>query len=312
MDDDKKINQSEVDINRYKSPDSLSSKKLEIGLWLLENKKHLKKALIIFLTVVSAISWSYTIYGFAYYIAKGMSDDEILVEQMLATQTIGHEYILTLGPQDVSYSSPKIFRGEGNKYDFISEIKNSNIKYWANFEYCFSEQNKEIECGESFVLPGETKNLIAIAKDFNYLPRDASLEIKELTWKKIDAREITNWNNYRNEHLNFIFDGISFKPAPLSGLSEKLNLNSLEFYASNETALNYWEVPLDILFYNGNSLIGVNQYILSEFMSKEKRNISMSWAGNLPSVNSVKIIPNLNILKDGIYIKYEGGIGTEK
>jgi len=312
MDDDKKTSQSEMDINRYQSPNSPSYKKLEIGLWLIENKKHLKKALIILLAVISAVSWSYTIYGFAYYIAKGMNDDEILVKQLLATQTIGHEYIVTLAPQDLSYSSPKIFRGEGNKYDFAAEIKNSNEKYWADFKYCFYEQGQEVKCGENFVLPGETKNLIALAKDFSYLPREANLTIKEIIWKKIDTREIPNWSSFRDEHLNFVFDGITFKPAISSGLSEKLNLNSLEFYASNKTALNYWEVPLDILFYNGNTLIGVNQYILSEFMSKEKRNVNMSWPGSLAGVNSVKIVPDLNILKNDIYIKYEGGVGEEK
>ncbi|MFA4941808.1 MAG: hypothetical protein WC582_04440 [Patescibacteria group bacterium] len=312
MDDKKEISQPEIDINRYNAPDSPSSDKLEMGLWLLENKKHLRKALIIFLTVISAISWSYTIYGFAYYIAKGMNEDNILAEQLVNTKTIGHEYILALAPQDISFSPVKIFRGNENKYDFVSEIKNQNSKHWATFKYCFYEKGQEVECGENFIFPGETKSLIALAKNFNYLPREASLTITELFWQKINAREISDWNNYSNEHLDFIFDDIVFKPAAASGLSEKLNFNSLNFSATNKTAFNYWEVPLDIFFYNGNSLIGVNQYVLPEFMSKDKRDIKISWPGNLSGVNSVKIIPNLNIFKDNIYIKYEGGVGEEK
>jgi hypothetical protein len=144
MDDKKETSQPEIDINRYNASDSPSSNKLEIGLWLLENKKHLKKALIIFLTVISAISWSYTIYGFAYYIAKGMNEDDVLAEQLVNTKTVGHEYILTLAPQDISFSPVKIFRGNENKYDFVSEIKNPNSKHWATFKYCFYEQGREV------------------------------------------------------------------------------------------------------------------------------------------------------------------------
>jgi hypothetical protein len=153
---------------------------------------------------------------------------------------------------------------------------------------------------------------MALAKGFSYLPREASLTITELLWQKINAREIPDWNNFHNEHLDFVFDGIIFKSAAASGLSEKLNFNTLEFSATNKTAFNYWEVPFDIFFYNGNSLIGVNQYVLSEFMSKNKRDIRITWPGNLSGVNSVKIVPNLNIFKDNIYIKYEGGVGEEK
>jgi len=312
MDDNKEIKQPEIDINRYQSQDSPSSSKMEIGLWLLDNREHLRKALIILLTAVSAISWSYTIYGFAYYLAKGMNDDELLTKQLVETKTLGHEYILALAPKDLSYSPVQIFRSEESKYDFIAEIKNPNEKHWANFKYCFYEQNQEVECGTNFILPGETKNLIALAKNFNYLPREASLAIKEVSWQKINTRQISDWGSYRDDRLDFVFEGVNFKPAAMSGLSEKLNLNALEFSASNKTAFNYWEVPLDIFFYNGNTLIGVNQYVLPEFMSKEKRDVKISWLGNLGGVNSVKIIPDLNIFKDGIYIKYEGEIGEEK
>jgi len=38
----------------------------------------------------------------------------------------------------------------------------------------------------------------------------------------------------------------------------------------------------------------------------------MSWLGGLSGVDNVKIVPEINIFKDDIYIEYEGGIGEEK
>jgi hypothetical protein len=312
MDGDKEIKQPEMDINRYQSQDSPSSKKLELGLWLINNKQNLRRVLIVFLTVVAAVSWSYTIYGFAYYIAKGMKQDELLVKQLAETQTIGHEYIVSLAPKNISLAPTKIFRGDENKYDFYAEIKNPNSKYWAIFDYCFLEQNQEVECGKDFILPEDSKSLMALAKNFNYLPRTANLVLKDIAWRKINQREISNWPAFRDDHLNFSLTGITFRPSAVSGLSEKLNLNTLEFSAFNKTAFNYWEAPLAILFYNGNTLVGINRYVLSEFMSKENRNVKISWPGNLSNINSVKIMPDLNIFDDDVYIKYEGGIGEEK
>jgi len=306
------IPEGQVDINRYGSEDDLSSKKLEVGLWLLEHRKNLRLALIVFLVIIAAISWTYTIYGFSYYIAKGMGEDKILAEQLVSTGAINHDYISQLSPRDLIYSPAQILRSSDNKYDFVSEIKNPNQKHWGSFRYCLIEQGREFDCQDGFIFPGETKNLLSLANNFNYLPRDVNLAIKNLSWKRLSYAEIPDWNDFKNNHLNIEITNAKFEPSQTSGLSEKLNLNILEFEATNKTAYNYWEAPLAIFLYSGNSLIGVNKYILTEFMSKDKKSVEMSWSGNLGGTSSVKIIPDINILKDDIYIKYQGEAGQEK
>lgn len=304
--------EKEIDLSRYKTFSSPSDKRLALGLWIIEHKKHLKAALVIFLFVVAAVSWSYTIYGFAYSLARGMNEDEILAEQLVQTQTVSHAYLVSLSPQDLIYSPAKMLRANEDKYDFITQIKNPNLKHGANFSYCFLEKDREIDCEDSFILPGETKNLLSLAQSFKSRPTNSKFVIKEISWQRINPHEFPDWESFRDEHLDISLEDIEFKPAPSSGLSEKLNLNTLKFKATNKTPYNYWEVPLTILLFSGNSIVGVNKYTLAEFMSREKREIEMSWLGSISGVNEVKIIPEINILKDDIYIKYEGGIGEEK
>jgi len=47
-------------------------------------------------------------------------------------------------------------------------------------------------------------------------------------------------------------------------------------------------------------------------MSREKRKVEISWLGGLSASDDIKIVPEINIFEDDIYIKYEGGIGEEK
>ncbi|MDD5291499.1 MAG: hypothetical protein PHZ04_05375 [Patescibacteria group bacterium] len=304
--------EKEVDISHFPSDFGPSSKKLALGLWLIENKKKLRAALVIFLALVAGVSWSYTIYGFAYYLAKGMNEDEALSRQIVQTQVVGHDYILGQAPADLIFSSPQIFKGNEDKYDFLAEIKNPNPRHWASFSYCFSVSNKEADCGENFILPEETKIISALAKTFKSRPTNLIFAITKISWSRINPRQFPDWKNFRDEHLNIAVEGIKFTPASGSGLSEKLNLNSLEFIVNNRTPFNYWEVPFNILLYRGGSIMGINKYTVLELMSGEKRKVEMSWLGGLSASDNIKIVPEINILKDDIYIKYEGGIGEEK
>jgi hypothetical protein len=47
-------------------------------------------------------------------------------------------------------------------------------------------------------------------------------------------------------------------------------------------------------------------------MSGQKKSVEISWPGDLGWVDSVEIIPEINIMKDDIYIPYQGGVGQPK
>ena len=63
--------------------------------------------------------------------------------------------------------------------------------------------------------------------------------------------------------------------------------------------------PLNIALFDGDQLVSVNKYILQNFVSGEKRNIKISWPGNYRNIRA-KIIPDINILDNSVYLKYQG------
>lgn len=286
-------------------------KKMQVGLWLMKHRKDFKKILIIFLIFISTIFWSYTIYNFGYYFIKGMDEDKLLVKKITETQIINHDYLVKISAKNLIYSPINILKSNNN-YDLLIQITNPNQKYWANYEYCFLLQNKKISCAENFILPNQTKYLMSLANDFQNQPKNIKFVINNILWERINQHKFPNWKKFADERLDISVKDIKFNPAQSSGLSEKLNLNSLEFTAQNNTAYNYWEILFNIILLNNNSIVGVNQYTLLKVMSGEERHIQINWLGEFNKITTVKIIPDINIMKDNIYIPYEGGIGIEK
>jgi len=53
-------------------------------------------------------------------------------------------------------------------------------------------------------------------------------------------------------------------------------------------------------------LVGVQRYLLNDFLAEEKRHIDISWSGSLPMITKTEVQPDINILDESIYLKYKG------
>ncbi|MDP2708611.1 MAG: hypothetical protein Q8O93_00960 [bacterium] len=306
-----KTNDKKIDakLRAYVDTDGLGTKRLEAGLWYIEHKQKLRLALYGFFIITAAVSWSYTIYGFTYYFSRGVAEDELLVTQIAQLSGADHNYVKSIAARDLAAEPVKILKSADGKYDFYARLKNLNDKWWAEFDYYFSADGRQTEKTGSYILPLEEKYPAALAQSFDYLPANAELIIENMVWRRIDRHRIPDWNAYYAGHLDITSADIKFIPAAASLLSEKLNLNELSFSLSNNTVYNYWEAGFTILLYSGGQIAGINHYTLNDFMSGEKREVKLSWTGNLKRVDRIDIIPEINIMKDNIYIKYEGGAG---
>lgn len=84
------------------------------------------------------------------------------------------------------------------------------------------------------------------------------------------------------------------------------NLSSLDFSITNLTDYGYYSVPFNIALYNGSDLVGVNIFVVNNFLAGETREVSLTWLSNIQRVTRVEVRPNLNILDDSLYLKYQG------
>jgi len=303
----------EVNIDKYKDLGGLSVRKLNIGLWYVEHKKFLRNMFIGFLTLAASVLWAYAIYGFVYYITRGIDEDELLARQMVDSGNINHSAVLAASARDLVVGRIGSLKSNSGKYDFFVQAQNPNNRHGAEFEYYFLAGGNETDRRSGFILPGESKYLLSLSNELDSKPSNVQLKFENFRWERINRHEIADWNLYRDERLSIRVSDVNFTPAGRGGLSGKAQLNHLGFTASNETDYNYWLVEFVVLLYGGpNSIVGVNQYRIDEFMSGQTHQASINWPGTISRVARTEIIPEINLLKDDIYIKYEGKTGEKR
>ncbi len=286
-------NNNGIDLRHYQDPEKPSLKKMAFGLWLSENRRRLNRILITILAGVSLFFFAYSIYNYIlYFQGNSLPPEESIVSSQKDLTS------------PLAIASVKAFK-VGNSFDLVAQVKNPNPAFQASFEYCFSSGDVEQACGQSFILPG-TEKLVVSWNQTIADSADLKFVIKDISWKRIDAHEIPDWAAFSASRLKFVFSDVKFVPASANSLSAKVNLNSLDFNLSNESAYSYYQVPLIIALYRGSDLVGVHYFVASDLIAGENRPVSLSWAGNLGNVSEVRIFPDVNILDDDVYSRYRG------
>ncbi|MBD3247975.1 hypothetical protein GF382_01635 [Candidatus Falkowbacteria bacterium] len=291
---------NKVDINKYQDLEGVSMNKLSFGLWWVRNKSKLKLSLIIILITASVVSWGYTIFQWSYYFAVLRSQDEEMVRIMAETTTVPVVYLKARSAKNVSISSVYMLEG-GGKHDLYTLVQNPNERHLGRLPYCFIKGAENIDCSETFVLPGQTKYILSLAHEFSSRPKNVKLNINNITWTRIDPHEIPNWQAFQEDHLDFLIEDVSFTPASQNELTEKVNLNLLNFSITNNTPYSYYEMPLNIVLKRGNRVVAVNKYVIKDFGSNKKEDISLNWPGHIGSITEAEINADINILRQDIY-----------
>jgi len=284
----------EVNLKKYQGEDNVSLRNMNIGLWLSEKRQILTRSLIVFLILISVCLFVFSAYQFFIYFKNG-SDQSTLIENNL----VSPRNII----KELKIESPQYYKS-GDKYDFIVKVTNENEKFSAKFQACFNLSGNNFSCTDSFILPSETKYIFDIGNDVQTDIKTLSFEIKNTAWQRFDVHSIPNWNNFYLSRLNFTFSDILFYNINDTDSSNR-GSNILEFNTLNNSSYSYYDLPLNIALYEGSQLVSVNIYHLQNFLSGEKRNIKINWPGDYRNVR-VEIIPNINILDDSVYLKYQG------
>lgn len=286
----KNKNGQEIDLNKYRDPSGLSLSKINFGLWLSEKRKAISRIIITLLTLISIFFFSYSTYNYIlYFLHQDDAQGEDIVISASRNQV-----------SDLVISEAQALKINGY-YDFVATLQNPNERFRADFTYCFLNSGEEIVCERGFILPEDKKYLLAFNKEMAQSLGDVKMEIRDISWKRVDNREIPNWQAFYQERLNLSFDNIKITPGVTGG-----SRNYLEFVITNNSAYSYQQVPLNIVFYKDYQIVGVNRYFANNLMSGERRPVRLSWSTALSGVNKSEISPDLNILDESAYLKYQG------
>lgn len=272
--------------------DNISEKQLKCGIWFMDHRTVLKKALIIFLILINVWFWGYTFYGlFDYFIVSYNREKQ--AETQLVQGGINWVAINRANsPQPLAIGSPRI-TADRQATDFVIQIQNSNDDWLAVFHYSMI-LGEEIKTGEDFILPGTTKYLFNTFRQGRGAPNFAVNDVK---WQRITTRQIEgDLVAFLSDRLNFSFDDIRNVP------SAQNMPGWIEFQVINKSAYSFWQGRFIILLWRGDNLVGIDSVIMDRLQAGETRQASVSLLNHSSVFSKIEIVPDINVLDAGVFM----------
>ncbi|HEX9664194.1 MAG TPA: hypothetical protein VGA49_00005, partial [Patescibacteria group bacterium] len=264
--------------------EEISEGGLKFGYWYASHRQSLKKWLIIFLIGLNLIFYGYSLYKVIdLYVLQADSYQRQL--QTLPLDLVNYRSFRAKDqPQSLQIIGISVLSTGQRTYDLLARVRNPNPKWQAEFDYQFFAQGLETKTYQGFLLPGDEKFLVdfALASDRGIVqPR---LEFRNLKWKKI-----LQFEQVKADQINFLTENIKFIPARATELGEAVAVSQTTFDVTNLSPYNYWQAGFYIVLFSGNRAVGINFISLDQFLSGDKRSVTVNWFETLPAITKIEV-----------------------
>jgi len=276
--------------------DKFYEKQLGVSYWYVKHKILLKNILIAFLIILDVILIAFNLYLLIFNLAIYQKD-----YQQSLTNFVGAnpDYAVLRQinlPPEIKITGVTTF-SNADKYDIVAEIYNANPMWYAAFDYQFQLGKNLSSKRKGFILPGEKKKIVDLAVvDGNLVSQVIFSDVKWV--KEIDFAKL-----YK-EKFKFDLRNVKYIPTQELGLGEKVPVSRVSFDIENLTAYNYKNLNLLILLNSAGQLVAVNQIPSGILLSGKTSSLEISFFQRLPKIDSVDIIPEVNIFDETVFLKF--------
>jgi hypothetical protein len=190
------------------------------------------------------------------------------------------------------------------KYDALVEINNPNVQFGvASFGYSFdfSDENGAIVTkkeGSGFILPAETKNVLAFNIELAKAPANFEFRIKSFEWQRFLEYEEPNITVYGKE-FSFISDGSGFA--------------QLKAKIQNKSGYDFRKITTKAVIKNMNGVpVAVNQTDNNDIKVNEEREVVFRWNDPFSQeidAQDIEIEPEVDVFSSDNFMKKYGTPG---
>ena len=259
----------------------LTSKQLKWSYWYVTNKLFLRRVLIVFLIIVAVLFWLYALYGLITYLLdfnRLNTEAASMLHSPSAAQTILDQS----RPQPLKFSEVIVLPAAAGHYDLAVEVRNPNADWLGLFDYRLSANGSTSPVRSGFILPGTDKYLIGIGSDST----QANFIAENFRWQKVE-----NFSVLQKSRDRFVIENEQYLSPTKVGEPSRIS-----FDISNDSSYGYWQVNAVALLYSRGSIAAVNYATITRLESLETRTVEMNWAQDLPTIDSIQILPEVNYL----------------
>lgn len=199
----------------------------------------------------------------------------------------------------------KIVPGEAGKYDALVRITNPNsLLGAARFDYSFNflDGSGKIvakSIGTNFILPGQTKYVLAFNLSPEAIPESLDFEISSFEWSKFSQYEEPDIAIYSREFS-------------LAGGGET-GFAKLQAKMRNQSGYDFRQITDKAVIRNGNGdPVAINKTGFNDVRMNEEREINFNWNSTFqidPVSARIEIEPEVNVFESDNYMKQHGAPG---
>jgi hypothetical protein len=207
--------------------------------------------------------------------------------------------------QNLQVIEKAIVPGETGKYDVLARVTNPNPQLGAaSFDYTFSllDDSGQIisqSSGTGFILPGQTKYVLAFNIESQTMPTGVDFQIKSFEWSKFTQFESPNIS-------------VSAKEFSLAGGGEP-GFARLTAKVRNQSNYDFHKITVNAVVRDkaGNP-IAVNTTNLNDVLINEEREVNFSWSSPFPidpMSARIEVVPEADVFGSDNYMKQHGSVG---
>jgi len=200
-----------------------------------------------------------------------------------------------------------ISAGEG-KYDVLAKVANPNSQLGAaKFNYTFALRDAEGKIisksdGSNFILPGQTKYVLAFNLAPAAKPDNLGFEISSFEWRKFSEYEEPDIAVFAKE-FNLAGGG----EADFATLVAKLR---------NQSGFDFREISANIVIRDGSGVpVAVNKTNFNDVRTNEEREVNARWKNPFlvdPASSKIEIVPEVDVFENENFLKQHGAAGQYK
>jgi len=271
----------------------ISPAELERGYFLVSHRLLIKKIIFILTILVLVILYGVLIFKtINYFRGSSFSNSALQLQQSTFDWASYHSQ---RAPQDLSLATPEFTSLGDRRYNITALVENLN-EDWAvkSLDYYFVSQGEATPTRQAFINPGEQRLLALTAYQSDAAIRNPELVISNIEWYRIDD----SFPKINIEISNITFQAASRET--IDGVTTELPAR-VSWQAYNDSIYNFWEVDWQIVLYNGDKLVAINELKSRDFLALEHRDLETVWLARLPRVTRAIIFPLINKLSSDIF-----------
>jgi len=274
-------------------------KQYRFSLWWVEHRQLLKNIGLGLILVIDAVLVLVVVWGFldSFGISYG-KEQRAVAESVVYNQEDLRAYSVSRSAVALELGETRVFSLGDGRFDFYTDMQNSNEDWWAEFTYRFTYEGGETKQATGFILPNSSKPIAELAVSSATLLRDVNFVLTQTVWHRVDHKLIKDYPSWQTDHLNFLVENPTFSQE--TNIGDK-TIGRTSFSVTNKTAFTYYKPMFVILLKKGSSVVGVNRVMLETLQTGETQNVDVNWFGTLPSVSQVEVLPDVNIFDPAVY-----------